>query len=284
MQRMPFRYSVMGWACSGLLLGSVPMMSWGCATCGCTLQTDTVMGQSNTPGFSVGLQYDYINQNQLRHDSEPIDATTVAGVPGQEVEHQTINRYTTLNFDYAPNEDWRLRVLLPWIGRDHSTYGADPVVPLSPDQLSSSRYFLPGDVKVIGQYQGILMTRRLGVQLGVKLPTGRFGGPDASGVGVVGRSPVSFGRGGNSDGQLLDTSLQPGTGSTDVLVGLNYAQPWSETFDVFASAQFQAALWHRLNQPDENYRPGNQLNLSVGARYEANLRWVPQVEGVRIFV
>ncbi len=262
----------------GVLLAAVPMTASACATCGCTLVTDAVMGEGHAAGWSIGLQYDLINQNQLRHNAAAADATTVAGIAGQEVEHQTQNQYTTLSIGYAPNEDWRFRVLLPWIRRDHSTYSADPALPLTPDQLSTAKYFLPGDAKVLAQYQGLLLTHRLGVQLGFKLPTGRFGGPDASGTGVVGRNPVSFGASGNAGGQLLDTSLQPGTGSTDALLGLNYAAPLNESFDVFGSAQFQSALWHRLNQPGENYRPGNQLTVSIGARYEANLRWVPQIQ------
>ncbi|WP_407276280.1 hypothetical protein [Halothiobacillus sp. DCM-1] len=277
MRVMNHQSSVLGGLLAGVLV-TVPLTSWCCATCGCTLQTDAAMGQSNAPGFSVGLQYDYINQNQLRHGSSSIDPTAVAGIPDQEVEHQTINHYTTLTLDYAPNEDWRFRLALPWISRDHTTYSANPTLPLSPDQLSRAQFSALGDVRLIAQYQGLLLTRRLALQWGVKLPTGRFGGPDASGTGVVGRNPVLFADGGNAGGELLDTSLQPGTGSTDALLGLSYTQPLNEAFDVFGSAQFQAALWHRLDQSGAGYRPGNQVNLSVGARYEANLRFVPQIQ------
>ena len=37
-----------------------------CAVCGCSLSSDAVTGYSTEPGWSIGVQYDYINQDQLR--------------------------------------------------------------------------------------------------------------------------------------------------------------------------------------------------------------------------
>jgi len=33
-----------------------------------------------------------------------------------------------------------------------------------------------------------------------------------------------------------------------------------------------------LNQPGNDYRPGNSATFSVGVRYEENLRWIPQLQ------
>jgi len=33
-----------------------------------------------------------------------------------------------------------------------------------------------------------------------------------------------------------------------------------------------------MDQPDNDYRPGNATSLSVGLRYEANPKWVPQLQ------
>jgi len=47
----------------------------------------------------------------------------------------------------------------------------------------------------------------------------------------------------------LDASLQPGTGSTDIIVGAYYYQPISQNFDFFANAQFQArSKVNRINR------------------------------------
>lgn len=43
-----------------------------CATCGCSLSTDAATGYAARPGWSVGLQYDDIDQSQLRHGSKPV--------------------------------------------------------------------------------------------------------------------------------------------------------------------------------------------------------------------
>ncbi|MGB8410561.1 MAG: hypothetical protein WCE58_11730, partial [Gallionella sp.] len=156
-------------------------------------------------------------------------------------------------------------------------YGA-ATNPLTPDQISAATVSSLGDIKFIASYRGVLPTHNLGFQLGVKLPTGAYGGPNASGTGTVGRSPVSFGPGGNAGGELLDTSLQAGTGSTDLIIGAYYYQAVSQNFDAFVNGQFQAAVKEELDQPGEDYRPGNQENVSFGVRYEENPKIVPQLQ------
>jgi len=122
-----------------------------------------------------------------------------------------------------------------------------------------------GDLKLIASYQGFLPTNNLGVQLGVKLPSGRYG------------TAVDFYSGPNA-GTPLDASLQPGTGSTDVIVGAYYYQAISQNFDAFVDGQFQAAVKQRMDQPGNDFRPGNALSVSLGLRYEGNPRWVPQLQ------
>ncbi|OMW15713.1 hypothetical protein AQ805_07495 [Burkholderia pseudomallei] len=53
------------------------------------------------------------------------------------------------------------------------------------------------------------------MQLGTKLRTGKYGSENVVTGAAVGRSPAFFSSGPNgAGGQTLDTSLQPGTGST----------------------------------------------------------------------
>jgi hypothetical protein len=236
------------------------------------------MGYSSQPGYQISLQYDYINQSQLRTGGSAISRSQVATVQDQEVENQTRSNYFTLGLSYAPNEEWNFRLMVPFIDRSHSTYGANPDLPLTANQLSSSSVHALGDVKLITSYQGILPTHNFGLQLGIKLPTGNFGGPGATGMGTVGRNPAYFGETGNAAGQILDTSLQTGTGSTDIITGAYYYQPVSQDFDVFVNGLFQAAVMERLDQVGANYRPGNQLTVSLGTRYEANPDYTPQLQ------
>lgn len=242
------------------LLSAMPDRSYACASCGCTLSADAAMGYSALPGWRLSVEYDYIDQNQLRSGTQ-----TVSGVPpGDELEHQTINQYVTAGISYSPNSSWNLTLLLPYVIRSHSTYGDyDPTQPLP--ELSRSFSSSIGDAKFIVSYQGFLPTNNLGVQIGVKLPTGQYG------------TAVDFYSGPNA-GTPLDASLQPGTGSTDIIVGAYYYQAVSQDFDAFVNAQFQSAVKQRMDQPGNDYRPGNSTTLSFGLRYEGSPRWVPQLQ------
>src|SRR6185312_4983685 len=109
-----------------------------------------------------------------------------------------------------------------------------------------------GDLRLVATYQGLLDERNLGLQLGLKLPTGHYGGAGADGSGIVGRHPAAFKAGPLSTNDvpdnLLDTSLQAGTGTTDVIVGAYYHQPVSTNVEAFVDGQYQAAIANRLHR------------------------------------
>ena len=94
------------------------------------------MGYSAVAGWRASLQFDFINQNQLRSGTSSISSAQVAAINDaggdQEVEKQTINRYITAGLSYRPNADWNFSLLLPYIDRSHTTYGA-ATNPLTPD-------------------------------------------------------------------------------------------------------------------------------------------------------
>lgn len=255
------------WA--GVLAAASPLAQ-ACATCGCTLSSDAAMGYSASAGWRVNFQYDYINQKQLRSGTGTASPARVVNDPTTgELENQTISRYLTMGLSYSPNADWNVNLQIPYVIRSHTTYGnlPQPFDPadVNPSNLSGSDSSSIGDVKVIGSYQGFLPTHNLGLQLGIKLPTGRYG------------SDVLFSSGPNA-GSPLDTSLQPGTGSTDLIVGAYYYQAISQDWDAFVNGSFQVAVTEKLDQPGNDYRPGNLAAISLGVRYEANPKWVPQLQ------
>jgi hypothetical protein len=237
-----------------------PRLALACASCGCTLNADAAMGYSASAGWRMSVESDYLHQDELRSGTR-----SASGVPdGNELERETLNRYITAGVSYSPNSTWNVSLLVPYVARTHSTYGElDSTQPL-PD-LSTSRSSSLGDVRLIGSYQGLLPTKNLGLQLGVKLPTGHYG------------TAVDF-SGGPLAGEPLDASLQPGTGSTDVIVGAYFYRAISQNFDMFANGQFQSAVKHHMDEPGNDYRPGNSTTLSVGLRYEGNPQWVPQLQ------
>jgi hypothetical protein len=241
-------------------LSIAPLSSWACATCGCTLNSDAALGYFAEPGFRLSFEYDYIHQDQLRSGRRAISS-----VPeGAELERDTLNRYLTLGLDYSPNADWNIDLRVPYVIRTHSTYGAyDSTQPLPP--VSDSRSSSLGDMKWIASYQGLLPEHNFGVQLGLKLPTGQYG------------TDVKF-RSGPAAGLPLDASLQPGTGSTDIIVGAYYYRAVGHNFDAFANVQYQSAVTSKQSQPGNDFRPGNSTSVTVGVRYEADPHWVPQLQ------
>ena len=218
------------------------------------------MGYSAMPGWRVSLEYDYLDQDELRSGTR-----SVAGVPdGEELERETLNRYVTTGLSYSPSPAWNVSLFVPYVIRTHSTYGVfDSTQPL-PDP-SSSRSSSLGDVRFIGAYQGLLPDNNLGIQLGVKLPTGRYG------------TAIDFDAG-PAAGAPLDASLQPGTGSTDVIIGAYYHQPLIRNFEAFVNGQFQSAVRHHMDQPGTDYRPGNATTVSFGLRYEKSPWLLPQLQ------
>ncbi|HEX2791973.1 MAG TPA: hypothetical protein VHN17_16205 [Steroidobacteraceae bacterium] len=257
------------------VLSAAPQPSLACATCGCTLSADGAMGYSVGTGWRINFEYDYIDQNELRsgmHTATPaqvVNQPSDPGLGGGEIEHGTLNRYFTAGVGYSPSVDWNLDLRLPYVERGHSTYGVQQqpyqASESAPDQLSAVRVSGLGDAKLIASYQGLLSMHNLGLQLGVKLPTGSYGTAVKFSSGPIAGAP-------------LDASLQAGTGSTDVILGAYYYRPVSENFGGFVNAQFQSALAHKQNQPGNDFRPGNASTLSFGLRYEANPRWIPQLQ------
>jgi hypothetical protein len=268
-----------------LAVAMLPQVALACATCGCTLSTDAATGYSTASGWRINVDYTYIDQDQLRSGSNRATPQQVVNQPsdpslgGGEIEKGTINRYINVSATYRFNADWGMTFVLPYVLRDHDTYGTQlqpfTQAAIAPDQISNAHVAGIGDAKVLASYQGFLPTHNFGVQFGIKLPTGHYGGQTDDDT-LVGH-PTTF-NSGPGLGQSLDTSLQAGTGSTDLIAGAYYFQPVSQNFDAFVNGQFQAAVSENLDAPGANYRPGNLASVSVGLRYEAHANWVPQVQ------
>jgi hypothetical protein len=228
-------------AWSAILVVAAPP-GWACGACGCTLQTDWAsQGLSMGAGIRLDLRFDYFDQEQLRSGLKSVDRGGFRLPSDQEIQHRTLNRNTTLGLDYSPDGTWGLSALLPYFDRSHETVAPGDTA------LSSSRGSGMGDLRLLARYQGFREDRAFGVQVGVKLPTGRtkdafISGPQAGGP--------------------LDRGLQLGSGTTDLLVGLyasgQIAGPW---------AGFAQALYQVPGGEKDGYRPGNGLNLNAGVRY-----------------
>jgi hypothetical protein len=105
-------------------------------------------------------------------------------------------------------------------------------------------------MRVIGRYQGFTSKHNLGVLLGFKLATGsnsEYGtSTDPTAPGLV----------------RIDPGLQPGTGTTDLIVGAYFNDAINKDWGYFSQLTYQTPLY-----ATDDYRPGNSLNVSLGIRY-----------------
>jgi hypothetical protein len=140
-------------------------------------------------------------------------------------------------------------LVLPWIDRTHDhihNHQGEQV----PEHWSFSEF---GDARLTARYQRALGEQPEGLVLdiggltaGVKLPTGR--------TNIA-----------NSEGDVAERTLQPGTGTTDLLLGAYFRRllgNWNASWFVQANAQLPLNTYR-------DYKPGNQFLIDVGARWEA---------------
>jgi hypothetical protein len=248
-----------------LLLSSGDVLA--CASCGCTLSSDWENLQfSGATGLKMELRYDFLDQNQLRSGTKTISSAAASQITNdgdpQEVEKDTTNNYLTLGINYSFNHDWGVNVQVPYIDRKHSTLGTNSDGSSPADGAYDSHTKNMGDIKVVGRYQGFSTHGNFGVLYGVKLPTGSY---TQTGTSTDPNNP--------GDSAAIDRGLQPGSGTTDVILGAYYADGLNQNWDYFTQAIYQKALNSR-----DDYKPGDGINLNIGLRYAGITGVAPQLQ------
>jgi opacity protein-like surface antigen len=227
-------------AALALLLPTAAFASCGSAFCTVNTNWTTQSAQAGT-GSSFDLRYEYIDQDQPMSGGDKI---AVGQVPHHHDEVSTINRNLVATYSRSFGEAWGLTLSAPLGQRKHlhihNHHGA---------QLNEQWKFTEaGDARVLGRYQlaalgDPLTPASFGISFGLKLPTGRF--------------TLA-----NDAKARAERSLQPGTGTTDLILGSYYHQRLSASdASWFAQAQYQHALEGRAG-----YKPGAQLGADVGYR------------------
>ncbi len=231
-----------------LLLPTLCHGSCGASFCATDSQWD---GPAFGAGTRMDLRLEYINQNQLMHAREKL---SVGDVRQHHDEVRTINRNLLLSTDHGLGNDWRLAWHLPVISRRHdhihNHHGA--LIPQA------------WDIEAVGDLR-LLLQRRLGsdgdavpgIAWGLKLPTGSFNKR-------------------SNDGELAERSLQPGTGTTDLVFGYFYhvrTLTGTRPLSWFAQAYYQAPLSARAD-----YIPGFRLSVDAGIAVPLAHHWEGMVQ------
>ena len=210
------------------------------ASCGaafCTVNTDWgAQGLWTEPGTRFGLRFEYMDQDQPQSGTQRV---AVGQIPMHHDEVRTINRNWLATLDHGFNERWSMSVALPIVDRWHEHIHNHRGAKL-PETWDFTEV---GDLRVLGRYTAA--PSGLGFNFGLKLPTGRH---DVR----------------NADGDEAERTLQPGSGTTDLLLGA-YVQGELREHKLawFAQGLVQAAL----NTRDE-FKPGASLGIDAGLRYD----------------
>ncbi|HET9652622.1 MAG TPA: transporter [Usitatibacter sp.] len=216
------------------------------ASCGsafCLVNTDwSAQGAWTDEGLRADLHYEYIDLDQPRHGR---DAVAVGEIRRHHDEVETKNRNWVAAFDWTFAPTWGVSLSIPYVDRDHlhihNHHG---------ERIAETWHFRElGDARV--QVRHVMFASAneekpgsWGVSFGVKLPTGKH---DVA----------------NGEGEVAERTLQPGTGTTDALLGVHWngGRPL-EGWTWFARAQAVLPMNSR-----DGFKPGRQLLIDAGARY-----------------
>jgi hypothetical protein len=234
-------------------LAAMPLSA--AASCGsafCTINTSwDAHGAWLEPGARVDLRYEYVRQDQPRSGTRNV---SVGEIPREHDEVLTVNRNLVGTLDYTFDQDWGINVLTPIVDRQHDHIHNDAAT--GAQEPESWTFTELGDVRVMARRR--LSTTEdaqapsvatAGINFGLKLPTGR--------------TDVR-----NAAGELAERTLQPGSGTTDAVLGAyTSTQLPTRNLSWFVQALAQLPL-----DSHDDYRPGNRLSIDTGLRYDAGDR------------
>ncbi|HZV34151.1 MAG TPA: hypothetical protein VFB72_06195 [Verrucomicrobiae bacterium] len=213
-----------------------PDAARACA-CGCSVfdvATSSMLPQG--AGGMAYLEMDY--QNQYRNWSGNSPSSAIKN-PDKEI--RTL--FLVAGLQYFFNREWGIQVEVPYDFRTFKTESANPNAP--PGAIAALQWSDIGDMRVKGIYTGFTDDLSIGLDFGLKLPTGSYTHNDAFGD--------------------VDRDTQLGTGSTDLLLGGFYRRHITEKIPLTLFAQTELDLPMLIR---DDYRPGIELDSAVGVYYE----------------
>lgn len=229
-----------------LLLSVVNPANASCGSAYCMVNTSWNGANLLTePGWRLDMRYEYIDQDQLRSGH---DDARPSGEVGDHDEVRTVNRNLQTTLDYASAAGWGVSVNMPVVSREHDHVHNETTGP-EPESWDFTEL---GDVRVLGRLQLSALEQHAqayGLLGGIKLPTGRFNID-------------------NSAGEEAERTLQPGTGTTDMLLGAFYTRHLPE----WRSSWFVQGLAQQALDSRNHFKPGESFGLDLGYRYSATER------------
>ncbi|MBW8830918.1 MAG: hypothetical protein JF606_16120 [Burkholderiales bacterium] len=226
---------------AGALAAMTTAASASCGSAFCTLMTDRYAqgtGEAHL-GWSVDLRIESVSQSRLLSGTSSINASQVTGEDAIERHTRNLNVVTTLGYGF--DENWSVSVRIPVVKRDHLHDLIDDTTGL-PSTSEQWRFTKLGDVQVLARRQALSDDVKTAFAWfgGLKLPTGS--------TKVV-----------NADGSRAERALQPGTGTTDAVIGIAGRRAVGMNDALIGQVSVSAAL-----NKQEEFRPGTRVEASVG--------------------
>lgn len=224
--------------------------SCGSSFCSVNTHWDT-QGLANDDTLRIDLRYSYAKADTLRGGSSKIAPAQPTGSDTEIENLRTINQLLNLDLDYAVSPKWNVALDMPLVLRDH-THTFDSSI--SGPFVQEAKFSGLGDVRVVGKYKFDSAEHHAGsgMSFGIKLPTG-----------AIDKTMTPPDPAAPSTPYALERSAQPGTGSTDLLLGAYHHRDTEDSaWGWFVSGLLQSAVNTR-----DDYRPGNSFNLDLGAHY-----------------
>jgi len=231
---------------AALAMSATAEAAASCGSAFCMVNTSwNAQGVWTEPGLRADLRFEYIDQDQLRAGSKKAG---IGEFPRDHDEIRTINRNWLGTLDYAFNQDWGMSATLPFVSRFHHHLQNDEE---TGEQTPETWNFTEvGDLRVLGRRQwhaesaGAQRLDFFGVNFGLKLPTGK--------------TDVR-----NGDGKLAERTLQPGTGTIDLLLGGYFSRVLGSGASWFTDLLVQSPL-----NSHDNFKPGVRTSVDVGYRMQ----------------
>lgn len=244
-------FTIRALALATLIALSAPAAEASCGAASCNLLNDRfALGTWDHAGWTVDLRLESVVQDRLRHGTKSISP---ADLPEDEeaVERHTRNLNLVTTLDYAMSPQWSFALRLPLVHRDH----AHDLIDEDTGERGPHerwRYSRVGDVQALARWQAPVDPEgdvAWALTAGLKLPTGS-------------RAVA------NGDGSGAERSLQPGTGTTDLIVGASTRV----VLGLSDALNLQATATQALGERD-GYKPGHRLDVSAGWAHAVSPAW-----------
>ena len=229
--------------CAAALAACACEANASCGSAFCLIDTDwSAQGAYLEQGGRLDLRYEFIDLDRPRSGTRRV---AVGDIARDHDEVETKNRNWVANIDWNAAQTWGLALSIPYVDRDHVHIQNDA----GARTIETWHFRALGDMRVTARHELIASrddperVASAGLIAGIKLPTGKF---DVS----------------NAQGEAAERTLQPGTGTTDLVLG-GYWYCGNALTDRSWFARGQVVV--PMNSRD-GYKPGTLANIDAGYR------------------